>query len=78
MIGVQEPYRRVGLPKTKLKALGFMSKQNLHFGARTKWRWNIWMVINLIYSPKMLEVPLLESLGHALKILVLRKVELTG
>ena len=75
---IQELYRRVGLPKTKQKAIDFMSQRDLYFGVGTTWRWNTWMIISLIYPPKMLETPLIESLGREPEPLATRKGGMTG
>jgi hypothetical protein len=75
---IQELYRRVGLPKTKHKAVDWMSQRDLYFGVGTTWKFPTWMVISLIYPPKMLETPLVESLGREPEPLSQRKRGLTG
>jgi len=75
---IQELYRKQGYQKTRQKALDWMRERDLYFGVGTTWRFPTWMIISLIYPPKMLDQPLIESLTREPEPLVERKGRLTG
>jgi hypothetical protein len=75
---IQELYRREGLEKTKPKALDWMRERDLYFAVGTTWRYPTWMVISLTYPTKMLEQPLVATLGRDAESLSERKGDVSG
>jgi hypothetical protein len=75
---IQELYRKEGFQKTKQKALFWMKERDLYFCVGTTWKFPTWMIISLIYPPKMLEQPLIEYLTKEPEPLMERKCRVKG